>query len=184
VTGIDAAEESIKIAQLHSSQNPRLATNLPKYLHCTAEQLLQADKEKFDVVCSLEVIEHVQNVPQFVSSLCNLLKPGGCLYISTINKTWWSYLTTIVVAENILGLCPPGTHDWHQYITPEDLSKLLIKGGVYPSQRKGISFNLLASERWYIGDDLSANYIIFATKSLQQPRAEKSDEQKSNKTSG
>jgi len=92
-------------------------------------------------------------------------KPGGCLFISTINKTWWSYLSTILIAENLLKWCPSGTHDWNQYIYPEELSKLLIKGGVHPLQFKGFVYNPLSPTlAWRMGDDLSANYIVFATK--------------------
>jgi len=74
VTGVDAGEESIKVAQLHATQNPRLSANVPKYFCSTVEELVKSERENFDVVCSLEVVEHVQDVPQFISSLCHLVK--------------------------------------------------------------------------------------------------------------
>jgi len=123
-----------------------------------------SQKENFDVVCSLEVVEHVADVPQFIESLSSLLKPGGLLFMSTLNKNWISYVLTILVAENILRWCPPGTHDWKNYIEPENLRMILGRYGVVVNQMKGLQFNPFSTQNWILTNDTTVNYFVFGTK--------------------
>eukprot|EP01124_Arcella_intermedia_P020381 TRINITY_DN27854_c0_g1_i1.p1 TRINITY_DN27854_c0_g1~~TRINITY_DN27854_c0_g1_i1.p1 ORF type:complete len:281 (-),score=59.25 TRINITY_DN27854_c0_g1_i1:17-859(-) len=164
VTGIDASPSNIRIATQHlhhSSLSPP-----PLYQHTTAESLALTHPGHFDVVCSLEVIEHVHNVPLFVDSLVSLLKPNGLLFVSTINKTLQSYLLTILLAEDVLGWVKPGTHQWNQYIEPDTLKNLVGKSGVVVHQMKGLSYNPnpFATEKWYLSKDLSSNYFLVGSK--------------------
>jgi len=139
---------------------------LPTFRQAAVEDLVSS-KEQYDVVASLEVIEHVQNIDLFVNSLTELVKPGGCLFISSINKTLWSYLSTIVVAENWLQWCPPGTHDWNKYVDPIVLSHKLAIQGIQTREIKGFTFNPLSRDHWEFSDDISANYILFGTKAKE-----------------
>ncbi|KAG8949874.1 Hexaprenyldihydroxybenzoate methyltransferase, mitochondrial [Tulasnella sp. 424] len=130
--GIDASASNIAIATLHASQDPRLSgsptsSNVSsqslEYKHTTSEELL-ASKGKpaqFDVVCSMEVLEHVDHPDKFLRSCADLVKPGGHLFLSTISRTPLSQFLTITMAENILGLVSRGTHDYAKYVKPSEL---------------------------------------------------------------
>jgi ubiquinone biosynthesis O-methyltransferase len=124
VTGIDACEENVEIARAHSHIDPLVQKNT-HYRYVTAEalqaELQDTGEPLFDVVCSLEVIEHVENKQLFLESLAGLLRPGGLLFLSTMNRTPQSYAIAIVAAEKLTGMVPDGTHDWNKFPTPEEL---------------------------------------------------------------
>jgi len=121
VLGIDAALPNVHIARAHASRQPGLS-NL-SYRHCTAEQLVlpSTSPASFDVVCALEVVEHVLQPHLFTATLCQLVRPGGLLFMSTINRTYLAWLLTIIGAEYIMGWASKGTHDWNKYVTVEEL---------------------------------------------------------------
>ena len=152
VTGIDASDQNIKIAKLHSKKN-KLKIN---YLCSSPEKL--NDKKKFDVILNMEIVEHVENVDFFLKSCSNLLKKNGLMFVATINKTLKSYVFAIVGAEYILRWLPIGTHEWEKFVNPEDLKKILIKYNLYIDKLDGMNFNILKDE-WNISKDLSVNYI-------------------------
>ena len=119
VTGIDASERNIKIAKLHAEKN-----NLKiRYLKKSPEQL--NEKNKFDVVLNLEVVEHVDNLDLYLSSCYKLLNDNGIMFTATLNRTFISYLKAIIGAEYILRWLPVGTHDWNKFIKPEELERML-----------------------------------------------------------
>ncbi|PWN28804.1 ubiquinone biosynthesis O-methyltransferase [Jaminaea rosea] len=122
VHGIDATSTNIGIALAHASRDPSLSQspNLT-YTHTTAESLLPQHQEQYDVVASVEVLEHVSNPAAFLRSLDALLKPGGHLLLSTINRNVLSWVLTIGVAEKLSRLVSPGTHDWGKFVRPEEL---------------------------------------------------------------
>lgn len=132
VTAIDPSMENIAVAKKHSARDP--LTSTIDYRHMTVEDMA-ASSEKFDVVCSLEVIEHVEFPHLFVRSCCECLKTplddvagdkrGGSLILSTINRTPKAYALAILGAEYVLGIVPRGTHDWNKFITPAELSLLI-----------------------------------------------------------
>lgn len=124
VHGIDAASQSIHVAREHAKLDPLLSDGRLVYSCVTAESLLAAP-QLYDVVCALEIVEHVVHAPSFVNTIGALVKPGGLLILSTINKTYKAYLLTIVGAEYILRWIPIGTHDWHKYIAPSTLAALV-----------------------------------------------------------
>jgi 2-polyprenyl-6-hydroxyphenyl methylase/3-demethylubiquinone-9 3-methyltransferase len=152
VTGIDASDQNIKIAKLHSKKN-KLKIN---YL-CSSPEKLNV-KKKFDVILNMEIIEHVENVDFFLKSCSNLLKKNGLMFVATINKTLKSYVFAIVGAEYVLRWLPIGTHEWEKFVNPEDLKKILIKYNLEIDKMDGMNFNILTDE-WNITKDLSVNYI-------------------------
>lgn len=158
VMGIDAVENNIQIAKTHA-QRQDLEIN---YQTITAEDL--AGKGKlFDVVICMEVIEHVASVPEFIATCCALVKPGGMLFLSTLNQTLKSFALGIVAAEYILRWVPRGTHQWRKFVRPRDLRRYLAINGFEIKDLKGVHYNLLRKE-WDINEDLSVNYMISATR--------------------
>lgn len=127
--GIDATGANIAIASEHAARDPSLSGKLShlKYEHGTAEAVL-ARGQQFDVVTSMEVVEHVADPESFVRTLAALVKPGGHIFMSTIAKTPLSWFLTIAMAENVLRLATPGTHHWSQYVDPEQLASFFTEG--------------------------------------------------------
>jgi len=165
VTGIDAAENNIKVASLHAKRDPFLTTSKIQYIHDTAESLVEKN-QSFDVVCSLEVIEHVSDVNSFVINCTKLVKPGGFLFISTLNRTLKSYIFGIVAAEYILGLCGVGTHQWQKFVAPEELKELLQEMRWTVEDVSGVMYNPLTSFCSFT-TDTSVNYIMCALKNIK-----------------
>lgn len=159
VVGADATAGNIPVAQAHARQQG-LAID---YRHTSAEALAEAG-EQFDAVLNLEVVEHVADPQAFLAACHTLLKPGGLMVCSTLNRNPKSYLVAIIGAEHIMRWLPKGTHDWKKFITPDELFTLLDKAGLDPVDRKGFVFNPL-SWSWSISDsDLSVNYVTTSLK--------------------
>ena len=157
VTGIDASEKNIKIAKIHS-QESNLKIN---YLNSSPERL--DEREEFDIILNLEVIEHVENVELYIKSCNRLLKKNGLMFTATLNRTITSYIKAIVGAEYILRWLPIGTHDWNKFIRPEELEKKLSIQNFKTIEIKGLVFNPL-NNKWKRSDNLSVNYIICSSK--------------------
>ena len=157
VTGIDAGEKNIKIASLHCKKS-NLKIN---YLNKSPEQL--TEKEKFDIILNLEVVEHVDDLDLYLQSCYNLLKTNGLIFTETINRTFISYVKAIIGAEYILRWLPIGTHDWNKFIKPEELEKKLSNKKFTTNNIKGLEFNPISS-KWKKSDNLSVNYIICSSK--------------------
>ena len=157
VTGIDASEKNIKIAKIHS-QESNLKIN---YLNSSPERL--DEREEFDIILNLEVIEHVEDVELYIRSCNRLLKKNGLMFTATLNRTITSYIKAIVGAEYILRWLPIGTHDWNKFIRPEELEKKLSIQNFKTIEIKGLVFNPLNS-KWKRSDNLSVNYIICSSK--------------------
>ncbi|MCV2879126.1 bifunctional 2-polyprenyl-6-hydroxyphenol methylase/3-demethylubiquinol 3-O-methyltransferase UbiG [Sedimentimonas flavescens] len=159
VVGADAAERNIPVARLHAEQSGLEID----YRHCAAEDLAAAG-ERFDVVLAMEIIEHVAVPQDFVNTCAGLLKSGGLMLCSTLNRNAKSYMIAIVGAEQIMRWLPKGTHEWSKFITPDELYGLIRASGLDPVDRKGMVFNPLAW-RWSISDrDLSVNYVTASVK--------------------
>ena len=157
VTGIDAGEKNIKIAYLHSKKN-NLKIN---YLNKSPEQL--KEKEKFDIILNLEVVEHVENLDLYLQSCYDLLKKNGLMFTATINRTLTSYIKAIIGAEYILRWLPIGTHDWNKFIKPEELQNNLTDKKFRTNDIKGLEFNPIFN-KWKQSENLSVNYIICSFK--------------------
>lgn len=159
MTGIDAAEKNIKVAQLHSEKSG-LKIN---YQNCAAEDLVKEDK-KFDVVFALEIIEHVADVEEFVKSCSSLVKPGGLLFIATMNRTLKSLAFAKFAAEYILRWLPAGTHDWKKFLKPSEIAEITSEFNLQPQETTGFSYNPLSKEWKENANDLTVNYICSFTK--------------------
>ena len=157
ITGIDASEKNIKVASLHSKENNLKIT----YLNKSPEQL--DEKEKFDIILNLEVVEHVDNLDLYLASCYSLLKKNGLMFTATLNRTLTSYLKAIIGAEYILRSLPIGTHDWNKFIKPEELQKMLANKDFSTKDLKGLKFNPIFN-KWKKSDDLSVNYVICSIK--------------------
>jgi len=157
VTGIDASEKNIKVAEIHSKKN-----NLNiRYINKSPEQL--KDYEKFDVILNLEIVEHVEDVNLYIESCYKLLKKDGIMFTATLNRTFISYIKAIIGAEYILRWLPVGTHDWNKFIKPEELEKKLIENKLNTLDISGMEFNPFLN-KWKRSANLSVNYIICSCK--------------------
>jgi 2-polyprenyl-6-hydroxyphenyl methylase/3-demethylubiquinone-9 3-methyltransferase len=153
--GIDASERNVAIARRHA----RLSGAPVRYAHALPEQLVD-QAGTFDIVMSLEVVEHVADLPEFLRWVAGLVAPGGLLVIGTLNRTLRSYLKAILGAEYLLRWLPRGTHDWTKFVTPRELEQRLGPLGLEVLERSGVELRL-PSMRWRIGDDCSATYLQF-----------------------
>ena len=159
VVGADVAARNIPVAQIHAEQSG-LAID---YRHTSAEALAEAG-EQFDVVLNMEVVEHVADPLAYLTACQTLLKPGGLMICSTLNRNAKSFAMAIVGAEWIMRWLPKGTHDWRKFITPDELTDLIRRAGLDPVDRKGMVFNPV-SWRWSLSDrDLSVNYVTASVK--------------------
>ena len=159
VTGIDAAGPSLEVARIHAKENDKNIT----YLEITAEELLATSDKKYDVVCCLEVLEHVPDPRALVKACISLLKPNGQLFLSTINKNPRSWITAIVGAEYLFNILPKGTHEFSKFIRPSELAKFIRDGGGNLKESKGMFYNPI-THKANLNNDLGVNYLIHASK--------------------
>ncbi|EFA84570.1 3,4-dihydroxy-5-hexaprenylbenzoate methyltransferase [Heterostelium album PN500] len=168
VVGLDAAGNNISMAIAHAKQDKTLSDNIDRntlqYIESTVEQHAIDHHSSYDIVTTMEVVEHVENVPEFIKQCTSLIKPGGCFFLSTMNKTTLAYLTTIVGAEYICKFVPVGTHHWDQYVKPEDLQSYLSGNQVNLKDISGLFMNPLTMN-WSLINNTNVNYILFAMKS-------------------
>lgn len=159
VIGADAAAGNIPVAQLHAEQSGLEID----YRHCAAEDLAAAG-EQFDVVIAMEIIEHVENPQAFVRTCASLMKTGGLMLCSTLNRNPKSYMVAIIGAEWVMRWLPKGTHEWSKFITPDELYKLIGEAALEPMDRMGMVFNPV-TWGWSLSErDLSVNYVTASVK--------------------
>lgn len=159
VTGIDASEKTIEVATAHAA-----LMNLDISYACTTAEDLAATHQQFDAVLALEIVEHVADVPGFINTCQDLVRPGGIVIFSTINRTLKSYAIAIIGAEHVMRWLPVGTHEWKKFLTPGELGGHVKSAPLSIQDIKGMSFNPL-SWSWSLSKDLDVNYFITATKS-------------------
>ncbi len=158
-TGIDAGLENVKVAALHAE-----GAGLSIDYRCQSAEELAAEGMQYDVVLALEIVEHVANPPLFYDALAALVKPGGLLILSTLNRTAKSYALAIVGAEMLLRWLPRGTHDWKQFIKPSEMAAALSRRGLTIADTTGIGFNPLDWKFSLNPRDLDVNYLMTAAK--------------------
>lgn len=156
VLGADASEKNIRIAQTHAEQS-----GVPVDYRAVTAEALAADGEKFDVVLNMEVVEHVSDVPFFMETCASMVKPGGLMFVATINRTFKAAALAIVAAENILRWLPRGTHQYDKLVRPEELERPLAASGMTITDRTGVFFNPL-SNQWNLSKDMDVNYMLVA----------------------
>ncbi|HLR83161.1 MAG TPA: bifunctional 2-polyprenyl-6-hydroxyphenol methylase/3-demethylubiquinol 3-O-methyltransferase UbiG [Paenalcaligenes sp.] len=159
VTGIDLAMRSLKIARLHSLESGVSV----EYHHSSAEEFAAQHPEKFDVITCMEMLEHVPNPASVVSACAQLVKPGGWVFFSTLNRNPKSFLFAIIGAEYVLNLLPRGTHHYESFIKPSELARAARQADLKVQKISGLSYNPL-NKIYAITDDSSVNYLMATTK--------------------
>lgn len=159
VIGADAAERNIPVAKIHAEQS-----GLEIDYRFTTAEALAAAGEQFDVVLNMEVVEHVASPIDYLTACRELLKPGGLMVASTINRNPKSYMMAIFGAERVMRWLPVGTHEWHKFVTPRELEDLITRAGLTLTDTSGFVFNPI-SWSWSISDkDFSVNYVTSSVK--------------------
>lgn len=155
VTGIDMGEAPLAVARIHQKQSG-VEVN---YLHSTAEKMAETHAETYDIVTCLEMLEHVPDPSSVISACQKMVKPGGHVFFSTINRSPKSYLFAIIGAEYVLQLLPKGTHDYKKLIKPSELSAWSRSAGLTVKNVKGMTYNPL-TKKYKLGNNVDVNYMI------------------------
>ncbi|MBI3773920.1 MAG: bifunctional 2-polyprenyl-6-hydroxyphenol methylase/3-demethylubiquinol 3-O-methyltransferase UbiG [Gammaproteobacteria bacterium] len=160
VLGIDAGGAPISVARLHA-----LESNIKvEYRQCTAEQLAAEQPESFEIVTCMEMLEHVPDPASVVQACARLVKPGGHVFFSTLNRTPKSYLFAVLGAEYVLQMLPKGTHDYRKFIRPAELEAWARHAGLTFQNLSGMSYNPL-TRHYSLGAGVDVNYLVHATRS-------------------
>ena len=155
VTGLDASEKNIKTASVHAEQ-----AGLDIHYIAGSVEAKSAEKEQYDVVFALEIIEHVADVESFMKACCALVKPGGLLFVTTINRTLKSFAFAIVGAEYVLRWLPRGTHQWNKFLRPSEIERHTRLHGLKHLDTSGMVLNPLKNE-WRIDPkDIDVNFLM------------------------
>lgn len=160
VTGIDLGEKALKVAKLHQLET---GTKVD-YRLISVEDLAKQQAGSFDVVTCMEMLEHVPDPEAIIRACAELVKPGGSVFFSTINRNPKAYLFAVIGAEYLLNMLPKGTHEYQKFIKPSELSSWARHAGLEISQLKGMGYNPL-TEHYSLGTDVSVNYLIHTIKS-------------------
>ena len=159
VTGIDLSEKALKVADLHSLESGVQV----RYELIAAEDMAEREAGRFDIVTCMEMLEHVPDPAAIVAACAKLVKPGGKVFFSTINRNPKAYLHAILGAEYLLRLLPKGTHDYAKFITPAELSQFARRADLTVDTLRGMSFNPL-TKIYALNHDTSVNYLLACTK--------------------
>lgn len=165
VTGVDASEEALQVARLHQLES----NSSVKYVHATAEVLAeqyQGDADKFDIVTCMEMLEHVPSPESVIAACASLVKPGGIVFFSTLNRTLKAYAFAVVGAEYILNLLPKGTHHYEKFIQPAEMANWIRKHDLDLTDLSGMSYNPLINDAELVSD-LKVNYLLCAQRPTQ-----------------
>lgn len=159
VTGIDLAKKSLTVARLHSLENG-LSIN---YKKIPVEEMAKEQPEHYDVVCCMEMLEHVPDPHSIVRACAQMVKPGGWVFFSTINRNFKSFMQLIVAAEYVLGMIPKGTHHYKQLLKPSELRQTIEQSGLSLRDIKGLQYNIF-TQNYSLSQDATVNYFIAAQK--------------------
>lgn len=159
VTGIDLAEKSLKIAKLHGLESG-VQVN---YRNISAEDMAAEQPGQYDIVTCMEMLEHVPDPGSIIQACSTLVKPGGWVFFSTLNRNPKSFLFAIVGAEYVLRMLPRGTHSWKSFIRPSELATSARQAGLEPAELKGMSYNPI-TEHYSLNQDTSVNYLMATRK--------------------
>ncbi|QFU75324.1 bifunctional 2-polyprenyl-6-hydroxyphenol methylase/3-demethylubiquinol 3-O-methyltransferase UbiG [Halioglobus maricola] len=160
VTGIDMGEAPLSVAKLHGLESGVEVD----YQQSTAEELAEREPGAFDVVCCLEMLEHVPDPGAIIQACADMAKPGGNLYFSTINRNLKAYAFAIVGAEHILQLLPAGTHEYDKFIKPSEMAGWIRDAGLLLKDQTGLTYNPLTRIYRLNPSDVSVNYMVHAVK--------------------
>ncbi len=160
VVGVDPSQKNVNTATVHATE---MELEID-YRAGTAEDL-DANGEKFDVVLNMEVIEHVADPASYMRTCCSMLKPGGLMFVATLNRTLKSFALGIVGAEYVLGWLPKGTHQWEKFVKPEELRSWLTENNVITKAESGVVYHPLANE-WRRAKNMDVNYMLVGQKAI------------------
>jgi len=155
VIGVDPSASNIAAAKLHAEKG-----HLSIDYRCTTIEEMDP-RERFDIVLAMEVVEHVADIGTFLSRCAAMLKPGGMLVASTLNRNWKSFALAIVGAEYVLRWLPRGTHQWSKFVTPDELTKYLLDNRLVITEQSGVVYSPFA-DRWSLSPDMDVNYMVVA----------------------
>ncbi len=159
VIGLDAAAENIRVADAHAREG-----GLDIDYRLTTAEALADTGQRFDVVLTMEVVEHVADRDGFLDACCRLVRPGGAMAIATLNRTAKAFALAIVGAEYVLRWVPVGSHRWSKFVRPSEIAAALRAGGLDMAELTGVVYNPI-SDRWHLAPrDLDVNYMAFAVK--------------------
>ena len=161
VTGIDLSEKALKVADLHGMESGIQV----RYEKIAAEDLAAREPGQFDVVTCMEMLEHVPDPASIVRACTAMVKPGGHVFFSTLNRNPKAYLFAIIGAEYLLRMLPKGTHDYAKFITPAELARFIREAGLELDGFKGLSYNPL-TKLYSINQDTNVNYMVACRKPL------------------
>jgi 2-polyprenyl-6-hydroxyphenyl methylase/3-demethylubiquinone-9 3-methyltransferase len=153
--GVDPSASNIAAARLHAEKG-----HLTIDYRCTTIEEMDV-RERFDVVLAMEVVEHVADVGMFLNRCAAMLKPGGLMVASTINRNWKSFALIIVGAEYVLRWLPRGTHQWSKFVTPDELARHLLDNRLVVTEQSGVVYNPIA-DRFSLSSDMDVNYMVVA----------------------
>lgn len=159
VIGIDPSATNIATAKIHADKS-----HLSIDYRCTTVEEMDT-RERFDIVLAMEVVEHVVDVGAFLDRCAKMLKPGGLMVVSTLNRNWKSFALGIVAAEYVLRWLPRGTHQWDKFVTPEELTRYLERNKLAITEQTGVTYNPLA-DRWGLSSDMDVNYMVVAEEAV------------------
>ena len=154
VIGADASETNIEIAKIHAEQS-----GLEIDYRAETSEALSAAGEKFDIILNMEVVEHVADVDLFLTSCADMLKPGGLMFVATINRTMKAMALAIIGAEYVLRWLPRGTHQYEKLVRPEEITTPLGSSGLSLVDRTGVFYNPL-QDQWNLSNDMDVNYMM------------------------
>jgi 2-polyprenyl-6-hydroxyphenyl methylase / 3-demethylubiquinone-9 3-methyltransferase len=151
--GVDPSASNIAAARLHADKG-----HLAIDYRCTTVEQMDA-RERFDIVLAMEVIEHVADIGLFLARCAAMLKPGGMMVVSTLNRNWKSFALAIVGAEYILRWLPRGTHQWEKFVTPDELARYLLDNRLVITEEAGVVYSPFL-DRWSLSSDTDVNYMV------------------------
>jgi len=162
VTGVDLSDKALKVADLHSLESGVQV----RYEKIAAEDLAAREAGQFDIVTCMEMLEHVPDPASIVRACATLVKPGGKVFFSTLNRNPKAYLFAVLGAEYLLRMLPKGTHDYAKFITPAELSQFARNAGLTVDSLKGMSYNPI-TRIYSLNQDISVNYLIACTRPVE-----------------
>jgi 2-polyprenyl-6-hydroxyphenyl methylase/3-demethylubiquinone-9 3-methyltransferase len=166
VLGIDLSTKALKVAQLHALEANTVGVS---YREVSAEGLAAEQPSQFDVVTCMEMLEHVPDPASVVQACATLVKPGGWVFFSTLNRNPKSFLLAIVGAEYVLNMLPRGTHEYAKMVRPSELAGFCRRAGLDLKHTRGMQYNPL-TKRYWLSDDTSVNYLFATQRPAQAPQ--------------
>ena len=158
VVGADASATNIEVAKIHAKRS-----GLVVDYRCTTAEALAEAGETFDVILNMEVVEHVADVSLYMEACTSMVRPGGLMFVATINRTFKAWLLALRMAEDVLRWLPKGTHQYEKLVKPEELRAALAQGHMEVLDETGVFYNVLADE-WRKSRDMDVNYMLLAGK--------------------